>query len=554
MSTAVQTLREMFDDCATDVERVQRFESYKEELTKSARATETGMVWMDPGDRQLSRGIRPSRAQAVIQDLIKSVGPDVVASLGQDLEALRGSFQTDITKDWTPTNPVSNGLVPYDLEAPAKVLVPKYTPLRNTLPRQKGQGNARQYKRILSFTNSGQASASVLPFFDSATQTATFGGPGNLTLNRPPKISYTGDNQTRSYVELGFSDQVNFKAQFQGLGFDNLRGLSHTAVLWSHLMGEERAILYGRGATTGGYLGSVSAPSGVTTATATTGGTIAAATYSIYVVALTGTGQSAPSTVATQVTTGSTSTITVTVGTEPAGAIYYALYIGTTAGITNATLQRTFIGNTVTITAYTTTGIAGVAADSSFSSLAYDGFYTVQSDSAQTGYLLRVNGALSTTNPGSEFDTALVSMWTANGADPDEIWMTGAGRTAYGQLARVGGASGAASGYRTNAVTGDGSLTMGAAVTGHVNPGTGKVVDVKAHRFALPGTALIRSLTLPLQDAEIPSPVSMINVQDYMALEWPVIQMSYDTSTYQMGTMVHYAPAWSGLLLGITNG
>lgn len=552
---AVETLREMFDDVPTDVERVQKFESYKDELRKSAQATETGMVWMNPGDKQISRGIRPSRAQHVLEDLVKAVGPDVITSLGQDLEALRGSFATDIQKDWTPTNPVAApGLAPYDLEAPAKVLVPKYTPLRNTLPRQKGQGNAREYRRILSITNSGQASAAALPFFNSSTKTETFGSPNNLTLNRPGKIGYTGDKQTRSYCELGFSDQVNWKAQFQGLGFDNLRGLSHTAVLWAHLMGEERAILYARGDTGGGYLGSVSAPGSVTSATATTGGTIAAATYSLYVVALTGTGQSAPSTVATQVTTGSTSTITVTVGTEPAGAIYYALYAGTTAGITNATLQTTFIGNTVTITAYTTSGIAGVAADSSFLTGAYDGFYTVQSDPAQSGYLRRLNGALSTTSPGSEFDTALVTMWTANGADPDEIWMTGAGRTAYGQLARIGGASGAASGYRTNAVTGDGSLTMGAAVTGHVNPGTGKVVDVRAHRFALPGTALIRSLSLPLQDAEVPAPVAMTNVQDYMALDWPIIQMSYDVSTYQMGTMIHYAPAWSGLILGITNG
>jgi len=39
-----------------------------------------------------------------------------------------------------------------------------------------------------------------------------------------------------------------------------------------------------------------------------------------------------------------------------------------------------------------------------------------------------------------------------------------------------------------------------------------------------------------------------------MALDWPVIQMSYDVSTYWMGTMIHYAPAWSGLILGITNG
>ena len=41
------------------------------------------------------------------------------------------------------------------------------------------------------------------------------------------------------------------------------------------------------------------------------------------------------------------------------------------------------------------------------------------------------------------------------------------------------------------------------------------------------------------------------NVQDYMAIDWPVIQHTYDTSTYWFGALVSYAPAWSGCLQGI---
>jgi hypothetical protein len=36
-----------------------------------------------------------------------------------------------------------------------------------------------------------------------------------------------------------------------------------------------------------------------------------------------------------------------------------------------------------------------------------------------------------------------------------------------------------------------------------------------------------------------------------MSVEWPVIQFTYDVSTYWFGTLVHYAPAWSGLILGL---
>ena len=555
MSRNSAVLADMFD---TDnpVAQAEGLEAYKSALRDTHARTEAGGLRWDYVNRRAISGA-PSQAVAAlerVQEITKGLAPDQAAALQQDLQQITGVLQGEIVKDWTPSSPVGGtGLTPYDLEAPAKVLVPRYTKLRNSIPRVKGQGNARKFKRIDSITNAGipGGAANALPFFASGSNTSTWGGPGNLTLNRPNKISYTGSDWTIGYVELGFSDQVNWLAQFQGLGFDDLRGLSHTALLWSHLMGEERAMLYGRGQTSSGYSGSVSAPGSVTSATATTGGTIAAATYSCYVVALTGTGQSAPSTVATQVTTGSTSTITITVGTEPTGAIYYALYVGTTAGITNATLQTTFVGNTVTISSYSVTATAGVAADSSFSALAYDGFLTVQSDPTKSGYFSRINAAFSTTNPGSEFDTALAAMYNNNGADPDEILMTAAMRRAYSQLMRVGGANGAASGYRTNVVMGENGAVMGAMVTGHVNPGTGKVLDVDVHRFMLPGAALIRSTSLPIPDSHVSAPVQAVNVQDYMAIDWPTIQMTYDSSTYQIGTLEHVAPAWSGLICGV---
>jgi hypothetical protein len=564
MSTLVaEKLKDFFggDPGLSRTDQVERLELFKAAMAESHEATNSGQVHLGLGESvrddgrpsmHIRKGLSPQAAAERFERLEKSASGN--AEMMQMIAELRGPIGPDIQKDWTPTNPIASGLVPYDLEAPAKVLVPKYTPLRNTLPRIKGQGNARQYKRITSFTNSGQASASILPFFDSSTQTSTWGGPGNLTLNRPQKISYTGDNQSRAYVELGFSDQVNFKAQFQGLGFENLRALSHTAVLWSSLMGEERAILFGRGATGGGYKGIVAAPGGITTGTAATGGTIADGTYYVYVRSVQGGGLfSAVSTVASQVLAGTNiNTLTVTVGTEAAGSLgVYELYVGTTTGIANAKFQTQFIGNTKTITSYNASGAVIAGTDASFLSTAYDGFYAVQSDTSQTGYFLRHNGAISTSNPGVEFETALTTMWTANGASPDEIWMTGAGVQALSDALRSNPSS---NGYRTNLVSGDNGVTVGGMVRGIVNTATGEIVDIKGHRYAQPGSALLRSRSLPLTDSEVPAPVAMVNVQDYMALDWPVIQMSYDVSTYWMGTMIHYAPEWSGLIVGITNG
>lgn len=543
-------LEDMFST-ADPAQQVARLEQYKGALNKSYDDHDAGRVRWNPEIKTIVNAGEAESRVALLDKIEKAVDVASVEGLGAQIAELRGS----INKDWTPTSPVASGLVPYDLEAPAKVLVPRETPLRNSLPRAKGQGSARQFKRILSFTNAGVpgGAANVSPFFSSATQTSTWGNPGNLTLNRPQKISSTGDSQSIAYVELGFSDSVSWAAQFQGLGFDDLRGLSHTALLWSHLMGEERAILYGRGSTGNGYAGIVAAPSGITTGTATTGGTIAAATYYCYVAAVTGFGQSAVSTVVSQVTTGATSTLTVTVGTEPAGALYYALYVGTTTGIANATLQSYFTGNTKTLTSYSVTATTTAGTDSSFSAASYDGFLTVQSDPTKTGYLSRVNGAWSTTTPGTEIDTALTTMYVNNGAEPSEAWMTGAMMKAYSQLMRVGGASGAASGYRTTVVSGDNGVTIGAAVTAQVNPATQGTLALKVHRFMPMGACLLRSTRIPVPDSRVGAPVTMINVQDYMAMDWPNIQLTYDTSTYQMGTMEHTAPAWSGLLLGVTN-
>lgn len=554
------TLREMFSHVDSAAEQTRCLEAYKEAMTKSLADTRGGRVRFNRDSRILAKGMAadPGRMAAFFDNLSKSIPTEQLAGLQADLSEMRAYLGTDVAKDWTPTNPVGGtGLTPYDLVGPAEVLVPHDTPVRNSTPRAKGQGNARKFKRIDSYTNAGipGGAAAALPFFSSASSTSTWNG---LTLNRPPKISYTGSDHSVGYVEMGFSDQVNYLAMFEALGFDDLTALSHTALLWSHLLGEERSMLYARGSGTG-YEGAISAPT-VTVSSSASGGTVAAGTYYIYVTALSGpsTGggsfESVPSSVInTGALTGSTNQFTITVSApEPTGALGYAYYIGTSTGTTNAHFQGTFLGTSVTVTA--TPGTSGAnpsASDTSASSLAYDGNLTVLADPTLSGYTARINAAFSTTNPGSEFDTALTTMWSNNAADPQEIWMTGALRTELNQLMRIGGTNGAASGYRTSVETGDNGVTMSTTVTGYVNPATGSIPSVNVHRFMPAGCVWLRSTSIPIQDSHVPAPSVAVNVQDYMAIDWPDIQMSKDTSTYQVGTLVHHAPAWSGLLIGV---
>lgn len=545
-------LDEMFGPELAPAEQAARLEVFKSAIGKSIREARAGDVRFnhgarDVGDRTLTKRAGVGAALERVENIEKSLTAEQAAALSGDIATMRA----DIQKDWTPTNPVSTGLVPYDLEAPAKVLVPLYTPLRNTIPRTKGQGSARRYKRITSFSNAGIPGGSgvLTPFFNSTTTTSTWGPTGNVTLARPAKIAYTGDDQAVAYVEMGLSDSVDWVNYFEGLGFDDQKALSHTALLYADFMGEERAMLYARGTGTG-YAGTVSAPTTVV-AGSDSGGSLATNTYFVYVVAYTGFGKTAASAVQNSgARTGPNASVAITI-TEPVGSLgTYDIYVGTTTGIANAKLQTTITGNTYTLTTFNAGGATTAGTDSSADANAYDGFLTVLSG-ANSGYFARLNSTWSATNPGSEFDTALSTMFINNGADPDEFWLTGTNRASLTETMRKGGSSGFGSGYRTNLVSGDGNVTMGTVVSGFLNPNTGKVVSIKTHRFMPNGCCLIRSTSLPIQDAHVPAPAQVVAVQDYMAIDWPTIQMTYDTSTYKICTLVHYAPAWSGAIFNI---
>lgn len=552
MGHAVPQPSEMFSDATDGVQVAQRFEQYKGALSAEHQKAAEGGRAFAPGVGIVEDPGAKSRAiQGRVEAITKGISPDVLASVQGEIDALNSSLSADIGKDWSlpGTGPNSATPVPYDLEAPAKLLVPRLTPLRNGIPRDKGQGTARQFRVVDGFSNTGFGGvADKSAFLDSQSDTGlpTF---GTLELRRGQKIEYASHDESVAYCEMSLSDQVNWVSQFAGQGYQDIRSLSQTALLWSHLGAEERAILYARGPSANGYAGAVSAPV-ITSATATTGGTIAAGTYPVVVTARTGFGESVISNNTAQVTTGSASTITVTVGTKPVGALGYNLYIGTAGGaVTTAKLQTSFVGDSVTVTALTTTGAVNPGAvDSSVQARGYDGFLTVQADPARSGYVKDLNATLTNTTPGAEFQDAFLSLYQSVKADPDNIWVDGGTARNLGNLLQTAQGS---SSYRLQ-LNGDGhGHFLGSSVTGIENQVTRKMVPFNVHPWMPVGTALIRSETLPIPDSHVGATASIVSVQEYMSVDWPVVQFTYDASTYWYGTMVHYAPKWSGLITGI---
>lgn len=273
--------------------------------------------------------------------------------------------------------------------------------------------------------------------------------------------------------------------------------MSNTALLYSTMLLDERLMIYGRGTTGNGYAGQLGvAPTftlAAVSASIAPGGTSTLGTSaSVFVVVapdagdLLGTNgttmhQGPASTVVTSVgtSTGLTAVqVTITNDSSQTGALGYNLYAASVAGGPYYYAGRTG-SNVGYITSQPSTGpqITVGAADSSAVATNYDGLLT--NVAASGGYVTRLNAALSTTNPGSEFQTAFGSLYEAVKADPEEVWMNGFDRL---QLSNAILNNAANSAYRVYIPNSDmGGVKAGAVVQSLLNEVTGSEIPVMVH-------------------------------------------------------------------------
>jgi hypothetical protein len=519
---------DLFGDAKTAKKAAERNDEFVDALNKS---------FTNPGD---TPGVAPAAKvspSAAIEGLIanKSLSADAVAGLQMALAA-----STDLVKDIGLTAPLSSSFAAYDLEAPSKLLTPRMTPLRNKIVRKKGVGTAHRTKVISGFT--GTETGGQANIWAGQSEGQLTSGFGNLSLQRGPKISYTAYDQTFNYVTYGLSDTVSFDANFSGVGFQDLRQLSATSTLYATMLFEEKAFLYGRTVA-------LTPPSITLTARAKTASEVALPTAAVYVYATADAGsfgQSAAGGVQT-VTPTSGQVVDVTI-TYTAGAIGYNVFAGATTGEANAKLQGRTGSQTYTLQGpLVTTSAAAPTTDSSAPSNAFDGIF------AQTitggGQVNNINGTFSTSNPGAEFQTIFANGYAAVKADYDEILLNGADRK---QLSDAIKSTGSSSAYRINLSQNEVGDYVGGAVVGSlVNEVTGKNVPLTVEPWAEQGTAAVMSWTLPLPDSNISETWAWVGPQDYLGQSWPVIQQSYDFSTYVRGTLVGYAPTYNGVVTGI---
>ena len=543
---------DLFSDVESPKKAAKRMDEYQAELGKALSSGSSV-----PGQAPVADPVSALEAMAAT----KSLTPDALAGLNNAISAQRLAMQ-DIQKDISLTSPLSTSFAAFDLEAPAKLLTPRPTPLRNRIPRKKGVGTSHRVKRITGYTGTGTGGQGQIWPGVSETTTTAF---GSINFERGPKISYTADDIVLPYNSYSLSDSVSFDANFSGLGYQDLRQLSSTSTLYATMLMEERMMLMGRG-TASGYSGALAAPSTVTLAAVTATGSVTAltnATYYVYVtadagVSSTGFGESVLTSVQSQATTSQALTVTISPVT---GAIAYNVYVGTTTGAANAKYQGRTTGTVFTLggtgtsstgnqAPYTTTGAVATRAssDTSAYSTGYDGILPTLLGSS-SGYINNIAGTFSNTNPGTEFQSVFAGLYNSVKADPDAILINGSDRKQLSDS--IKGAANA--NYRLN-ITQDETTgaILGSVVGGIVNEVTGKSVDLIVHPWLPQGVAPVISWTLPIPDTEVSDVWSNYLVQDYMGIQWPVTQFAYEFSTYFRGTFFCTAPAWNGIVSGIT--
>lgn len=472
-----------------------------------------------------------------------------------------------LAKAWSQSGTATSGITAYDLEPGAKLLFPVLSPLRNSTPRVSGAGGIQANWRAITAINSTGISAGV--------------GSGN----RAGVTSTTTADYNAAYKTLGFDDYATFEAELSARGFDDLRSITVKNLLSSLMIGEEHTILGGNGSLA---LGTTPTP---TLAGSTSGGTLAAATWSVICIALTydgyrnasvsagcvglvtrtnadasvdtyGGGSAQKSAAATVVTTGSTSSIGTSV-TAVRGAVGYAWFWG--AGGSETLGAITTINSYVITATATGTQLASAmpSSDQSRNTLVYDGLLTQIYTSGNNAYFnslatgtVGTGTALTSDSAGGivQIDAALKSMWDVSRLSPTVIYVNSQEMTNIS--AKILTAS-STSAQRFVFNSDQGMLAGGVMVRSYLNRyAMGGMIEIpiKLHPSLPPGTILFVTEQLPYALSNVSNVLQVRTRQEYYQIEWPQRSRKYEYGVYVDEVLQNYFPPAFGVITNIANG
>jgi hypothetical protein len=484
----------------------------------------------------------------------------------------------DLGKDVTLTSPLTSGLVPFDLVAPTRLIYYVASPIRTLLPRTQGQGTARKVKVLTGIAGSQTGGAAGNPIAWDISEFPGGGSFSNWPVQLPSGDTPAGVDVSIPYKFFGRSEQVSWLSQFAGQGFEDVSALANLILMQKAMLAEEYMLLNGTGVA-------LSQPAAPTTAarSAGTGETgLSGITTNVFVVVTANTyfGETAyaAGNVATQAASNG-QVVDVTIAPVQ-GVLYYNIYTATGAanpGRTGFWRNVAKVGATkVTLQgALPTSGTNPPASDSGTGAATrYEGMLSQLSGWAQNAsganiYPAGFAGGYINQSVGTVLNTAavfnaLLGMYdnsaTVNAgntlgsagfrADPEMLITEAFDQVNLTNDIISKGSQGVA--YQLFISQDEvGDIKAGAAVSQFQNPFTRKVVRIMVHPWLNQGTAMLMTMKLPTSFNNVNNAFEVVNVQDYVSIQWPVIDVTFRYSIFLYGALVGYAPQFSGLLQGL---
>jgi hypothetical protein len=464
----------------------------------------------------------------------------------------------------------TSGLNYYDLELGAKFLYPVLTPLRNEIPRVSGKGGIQANWRAVTGVNT------------SGLRIGVSGG------NRGGVQAVSTQDYTAAYKGIGIETSVDFEAQYAGMGFDDVKAIGAKTGLEACMLGEETLIL---GGNTSLALGTTPTPS---TTPATSGGTLADATYSVICVALSldgvingsvtggiqgqitrlnadassdsfGGGAARKSAAASAVVSGGggAGSISATVAAVT-GALGYAWFWSTPAGSEVLGAITTINSVVITATAAGTQTAASLGTgDNSTNGLVFDGLLTQALKSGSNSYVSYLptgtagtGTVLTADNFGGivQVDTALKSMWDNYRLSPDTMWV--GSQVAQNISTKILANSNTGAQRFTITVDQD-KIVGGVMARSYLNKFSmagAKDIEIRIHPNMPAGTILMTSRTLPYPLSNVGNVMQIRTRQDYYQIEWPPRARRYETGVYADEVLQHYFPPSMAVIANIAAG
>jgi hypothetical protein len=534
-----------------------RGERIEKSLRKSAvRSLEEGPA--------IFKGMAPSFMSEFFErysTLPQNTGYSALASAVQQLAA-------DMGKTISLASPLTTGLVPYDLVAPSRLIYPVYSPMRNKLPRTQGQGTSRRVKVFTGISGSHTGGVSVgrwsIPEFPAGGDLTSTNWPNQL----PSVGSQNAVDVDVPYKFFGITEPLSWLAQFSGQGFEDISALVNLILLQEGMLLEEHQIIQGSSQA----LAAPGTPT-VKCRSAATGETvITGQTTNLYVkvTAVNFYGESVPSSPGNAAISAS-QVADVTIDPAP-GAPSYNIYVatGTSAG-TYYLVASGIGGSKYTIQgALPTGGTQPPTVDSGTGSAQdYDGMlnvldgFTKSTTYPASGYSAGyINQSVGSTLTNDALFDMFAGLWDNSSslntsdsggfrADPAELIVEGLDAKNYAENVLTQ-ASGGQQAYQIRIDQDEiGSIRAGAAISQIQNPITRSMVTIVTHPYLQQGNALALSYNLPQSFSNVSNAWEICNVQDYISISWPVIDVTFRYSLFLYGTLIGIAPQFSGRLGGI---